>query len=90
VNGRYHFDAIEEQLSEPGAFVVQFEVSPPLYGKPPVQLCTHINVAAGPPRSFDIKARALRCAKGEHGTDTAATPADDLCRGRPDAISHCF
>ena len=56
-NGRYTFDAIEEQLGEPGAYVLQFQVSPPLFGMPAVQLCTHIIVTAGPPRSIEIKAR---------------------------------
>ena len=53
--GRYRFEAIEDQLGEPGAYVLQFQVSPSLSGRPPLQLCAHIAVAAGPPRSFEIK-----------------------------------
>ena len=53
--GRYHFDAIEDQLSEPGTYVLQFQVSPLLPGRRPLQLCAPIIVAAGPPQSFDIK-----------------------------------
>ncbi len=53
--GRYRFEAIEDQLAEPGAYVLQFQVSPSLSGRPPLQLCAHIAVAAGPPRSFEIK-----------------------------------
>ena len=55
--GRYQFGAIEGQLGEPGAYMLQFQVSPSLPGRPPLQLCARIVVAAGPPHSFEIKVK---------------------------------
>ena len=56
--GHYRFEAVEDQLAEPGAYVLQFQVSPSLPGRPPLQLCVRVLVAAGPPRSFEIKVQA--------------------------------
>lgn len=54
-DGSYRFGRITEQLSEPGEYVLQYELSPALPGRAPISLVTRIVVCPGEPKTFEIK-----------------------------------
>lgn len=57
VDGSYRFSRITEQLSEPGEYVLQFELTPALAGRAPLSLATRIVVCPGEPKTFEIKVK---------------------------------
>lgn len=59
VNGSFQFSRIADQLSEPGTYILQFQLSPTLPGKSPISLVTRIVVSPGGPVAFDIKVNKL-------------------------------
>ena len=61
VDGSFRFSRITEQLRDPGEYVLQFELTPALPGRPPISLSTRIVVCPGEPMTFEIKVNANKC-----------------------------
>ena len=55
LHGSYQFSRITDQLSEPGTYILQFQLSPALPGRASISLVTQIVVSPGDPAAFDIK-----------------------------------